>query len=541
LGRTVCQKRRNRPAQVRSLGAWPASLLGLLGVLAAPASHADLNPLLIGSLPPGKTITIRFDADIATPPTLPAGVTSVSNQGSISATGIPVLLTDDPDAGGTADPTVTALDRSLDLRVTKTESVDPVFAGSAPGNLTYVVTVENVGGNDASGVALSETLTLPAGVTIDSITPSAGLYAPANAPVGSWTLGNLPVGASETLTVVLSVSGATLPGIDAISDTATITAADGVLTNTGDDSASESTSVTDAIDLVVSMGESIDPVTAGSGPGNLSYLVTLSNTAPVAASGIQLSEVLALPAGVSVDSITPSTGSYAPPNSANGTWSVPVLAPNASATLTLILTAAASTAAGTDVIASTAAVTAANEPLANPANDTAAESTSVQRVADLRISKTDNTDSLPAGASTTYSILVENLGPSDVTGATVTDLLPAGVASASWTCAAGPGASCSPGPNSGNINDSVDLAAGASLTYSLTVQLDPLFAGPLQNTAQVTPPADTSDPTPANSSATDLTQVAAAPVIPVPTLTLFGLSLLSGLLGLIGWRRRRAT
>src|SRR5207253_890363 len=46
--------------------------------------------------------------------------------------------------------------------------------------------------------------------------------------------------------------------------------------------------------------------------------------------------------------------------------------------------------------------------------------------ADLSISKTDLKSSVVPGTSATYLILVTNHGPSTVTGATVTDVLPTG-------------------------------------------------------------------------------------------------------------------
>jgi len=48
--------------------------------------------------------------------------------------------------------TVTIVDNDIDLKVTKTESADPVAAGSGPGNLTYTITVKNMGLTNATGL-----------------------------------------------------------------------------------------------------------------------------------------------------------------------------------------------------------------------------------------------------------------------------------------------------------------------------------------------------------------------------------------------------
>jgi uncharacterized repeat protein (TIGR01451 family) len=112
------------------------------------------------------------------------------------------------EAGETVQCTFTN-SNEVDLEVTKTESIDPVIAGSDTGNLTYVVTVTNNGPVDATGVELSEALTLPAGVSVDSITTSQGSFSDP-----TWTVGALTVGQSETLTVVLTVDGSAAPGTD---------------------------------------------------------------------------------------------------------------------------------------------------------------------------------------------------------------------------------------------------------------------------------------------------------------------------------------
>src|SRR5207237_159457 len=87
----------------------------------------------------------------------------------------------------------TTISQTVDLQVTVAESVDPVSAGSGAGNLTYTVTVKNNGPSDASGIAVSNTLTLPSGVTVNSITPSQGSFSDP-----SWTVGSLVSGASAT-------------------------------------------------------------------------------------------------------------------------------------------------------------------------------------------------------------------------------------------------------------------------------------------------------------------------------------------------------
>jgi Ca2+-binding RTX toxin-like protein len=93
-------------------------------------------------------------------------------------------------------------------------------------------------------VALSEALTLPAGVSIVSITPGgATAYAPPNGASGVWTVGALPAGQNRTLTVVLTVGGATAAGANVVSSATSVTDANEGLINPLDDSATQSTTV----------------------------------------------------------------------------------------------------------------------------------------------------------------------------------------------------------------------------------------------------------------------------------------------------------
>ena len=85
-----------------------------------------------------------------------------------------------------------------DLKLSK--SVDPTSAG--PGDqVTFTITVENKGPNDATGVEVTDQL--PSGYTYVSSTPSQGTYDPAT---GVWDVGDLANGDSATLTITATVN-----------------------------------------------------------------------------------------------------------------------------------------------------------------------------------------------------------------------------------------------------------------------------------------------------------------------------------------------
>src|SRR5213075_190450 len=56
---------------------------------------------------------------------------------------------------------------------------------------------------------------------------------------------------------------------------------------------------------------------------------------------------------------------------------------------------------------------------------------------------------------------------------------------------------------SGNLNDTVNLPSGGSVTYTASCTISAAATGTLSNTATVTAPAGVTDPTPGNNSATD--------------------------------------
>ena len=104
------------------------------------------------------------------------------------------------------------------------------------------------------------------------------------------------------------------------------------------------------------------------------------------------------------------------------------------------------------------------------------------------------------GQSFEYRVTVENLGPLDATGATVTTALDAGLANITWTCTATGGATC-PATGSGDLNEIIDLPESGQAEFIIEAEL--VDGGPTESitsSATVIPPVNPPDPNPANNS-----------------------------------------
>ena len=122
--------------------------------------------------------------------------------------------------------------------------------------------------------------------------------------------------------------------------------------------------------------------------------------------------------------------------------------------------------------------------------------------ADLSIIKTDGQTTAIPGSTVVYTIVVSNTGPSPVSGATVTDAVPADLTGVTWMCV-GAGAGSCMASGSGSINDLVNLPVGGTVTYTLGGTISASATGSLSNTAMVPAPSGVIDPNLTNNSATD--------------------------------------
>ncbi len=163
-------------------------------------------------------------------------------------------------------------------------------------------------------------------------------------------------------------------------------------------------------------------------------------------------------------------------------------------------------AAATGTLSNTATVTSSvTDP--NAGNNSATDSDILTSQADLSIIKSDGATVAIPGGSVTYTITASNAGPSNAPGSTVADTLPASLSGATWTCVGAGGGTCT-AAGSGNVNDTVNLPAGGSVTYTVNATLSISATGTLSNTATVAAPGGVTDPVPGNNSATDTDTIA---------------------------------
>lgn len=249
------------------------------------------------------------------------------------------------------------------------------------------------------------------------------------------------------------------------------------------------------VDLQIQKTASLTSAVAGQ---SLQYTVTLRNGGP---STIRPADRITMnddfPDGYTPSAVTPSAGTF---DLSTMIWTGLTLAPGASATLTIQGTVNAGFT-GTSITNVAVAIPPAGMTDSTEARDSV--TTPVTRSADLSITKTDGTTTYVPGKQVNYIIVVENSGPSDATGAIVTDALPAGITSGSWTASGSGGAVAPVTSGSMPMQHPVNIPVGGRITYRVTLDVPAGFTGALTNTASVAAPAGVTDPVPGNNTASD--------------------------------------
>ncbi len=367
--------------------------------------------------------------------------------------------------------------------------MNSVIEGST---LTYTIVATNAGPSAVLGATVTDLL--PAQLTAATWTcaASAGSACPASGSGDITASVDLLAGGTATFTLT-----ATVGGTGTINNTATIAVPAGTNDpNPADNSASDNnTTIVPTADLSITKTDGVATVNQG---GTLTYTIVATNHGPSAVTGATVSDLLSSDLSNANWTCVASAGSVCPASGSGPLSATVDLLSGGTATFTLT-----ATVSGAGTITNTATITAplgVNDPAGN---NSATDVTTAAATADLSITKTDGLTAIAEGGVVTYTIVASNAGPSAVTGATVTDNLPAQMVDPSWTCTATPGSAC-PAAGVGNINAAVNLAAGGTVTFTVSSVVN--GAGSLNNTATITAPLGVNDPT-GNNSASDVTLI----------------------------------
>ncbi|MFN8465060.1 MAG: hypothetical protein U0X20_05890 [Caldilineaceae bacterium] len=370
---------------------WPLGM-SLVAIAASGGGQCAQGVCRFGTLAAGATRTVTITLRVA--PGVPAG--QLANVASAYS----------PDSAGTAGvPAVTettTITTQANLRVTKAALNNPAIAG---GQQSYQVVVSNDGPSDAQAVRVTDTL--PAG------TGYAGGAAECSAAgnVVTCDLGVIPAGSSRSLLINAVVAPATADGIEL---TNVVTAASPTAQEAP--SASVATVVRQpqggVVDLAVAK-DATPHTTAGEG---ITYTLVVTNNGPAAAQNVQL--VDALPLSVTILALSASQGTCA----AGMVCQLGDLAPGAFATVQLTGVASAYAISGTLLV--NAVQAGSSNVDADPLNNTAAATTTVDSRVLLTIDKEATVATVSPGGSLAYRISVHNGGPSLARTVVMTDLLP---------------------------------------------------------------------------------------------------------------------
>ena len=372
------------------------------------------------------------------------------------------------------------------------------LADVAPGQtITYTIDVNNVATGATAGAANNVVVhdLLPAGVTFlgcGSPVPAQGTWGCSHSS-GDVTFtqnGWIEAGDAAQLTVTARVNQGTS---GSIVNTATADYTDQIGNPFAQVSASDTDTIVPSADLAITKTDGVASVTAGT---STTYSITLTNNGPTdEPAGVVITDTI--PAGVTPSESEPDCALAA------GVFTcttAAVLASGDSVMYQLTLAVPASYALAT--LSNTAAITSWPVPDPDASNDSATDIDTVTISADLSIAKTDSADPVDPGDSFTYTLTVTNNGPSDASGLTVSDTVPAGftitsVTSGAGVCGfAGQVATCT----------RASLPAGSTWVITISVDVDLLIPGGLY-TDTATVSATSPDPVPGNDSDSEGTLV----------------------------------
>jgi len=355
----------------------------------------------------------------------------------------------------------------VDISVTKTVNE---FIPEVGSEIVFIVTVNNAGPSDATNVVVTDVLAT--GYQFVSANASNGTYNPTN---GSWTVGGLANGASETLDITVEV----LP-TGVYSNTAELTSVteDDVDSTPGNNNEAEDDQqtitpvVVPVSDLLLRKSVNVLSPYVGQ---DVIFTISITNYGPSDATGVEIMDQL--PTGYSYVSHSSTAGIY---NASTGIWALNgTMADGNTETLNIVATVNPDG----DYFNVTEVFASDNlDPNSTPNNNNFFENdqdnagTTPIPSADLNLDVSVDNTTPDVGTNVTFTLTLLNEGPSDAIGVMVQNRLPSGYTFVSDDAAG------SFDPNNGRWNVG-NIAAGDQLQLNLMVQVNP--SGDYNNIAEV--------------------------------------------------------
>ena len=393
-----------------------------------------------------------------------------------------------------------------DLAITKTDLNSSYIPG---GTVTYTITVVNNGPRGINGAVVTDTFDTS---SLNNITWTCAYTGGASSTcAGSGNINdsvNLPNGATVVYTVSADIAGSATGNLV---NTASVSLPAGFTDPVPGNNSSTDTDTVTTVSADLSITKTDVPSSTTYTPGgSITYSIVVSNpvASTTAVTGATVTDTfdatrlntITWTCSASAGSSCTASGSGNVSDTVNlaigGTVTYTVTAKiNSAATGNLVNTATVSAPAGV------------YDP--DTINNSATDTDTAAPIADLQIAKTDNATNYVANSLKTYTITVTNAGPSDVTGATVTDIFSTNtnlVALVPWGCSSTNGGSCTPNGGIGDINNKVNLPSGSSVIYTVFAFVVNNPSGDLVNIATITAPTvpvAVTDPDTTNNSATD--------------------------------------
>ncbi|NUY81627.1 DUF11 domain-containing protein, partial [Flavobacterium sp. MAH-1] len=418
----------------------------------------------IATLAVGQTVTYTIVVEV------PA-----SYLGPLTSQTVVTSATTDPNPACTQCIDTDVRATGADIEVINTNNQTQYIPGTT---VTYTVTVANNGPLTAANVLVTNPI--PAGIT--SFSWSGGGNSGTNVPLSD-TIPSITAGSSVVYTIVIQVPVGFTGNLTSTASTSTPTA-DPV---PGCPQCTDTDTQGFGADLEITNTDF--QTTYVSGTTN-TYTVTVTNNGPGVATDVQIDN--AIPAGIPAANF-----SWNGSNGSSGTGTalsdlLPTLAAGSTVTYTInIIIPGAMTA---PLTSQTVVTSTSTDP--TPACTQCTDTDTNTFGADIEVVNTDNNITYVQGSNNVYIVTVTNHGPMDATNVHVTNPIPGGITAFSWT-----GSNGSTGTNV-NLDDTIPtLAAGTTVTYTITLGVPAGFTGPLTSTTTVT--SATTDPTPGCTQCVD--------------------------------------